>query len=366
MDTEKIEQRIKQIEEEIKSLPYHKGTEHHIGKLKARLAQLRDANIKGQARKKGGGGDGFAVRKHGDATVVLVGMPSVGKSTLLNKLTGTESKVGSYPFTTLDVIPGVLGYKKAKIQIFDVPGLISGASAGRGGGKEILSVVRVADLILLVASAEEPRTFHLMEKELWQTGVRLNQEKPKISIEKRLKGGIEILGNPGAISKENVKMLAREFRVLNAKIAFKQRATQDQLIDALMANRVYAPALRILSKVDLLPQKELEKISKQLGKDCLLISARDNIGIDELKEKIFSRLDLIRIYLRKSAGATPDSEPLICKEGATVLTTAQKISEALAQEITGAKVKGLSALYPNQLVGLKHKLKDKDQLFFIK
>ena len=81
---------------------------------------------------------------------MLVGFPSVGKSTLLNNITNAESKVGAYQFTTLDIVPGVMEHKNAKIQVFDIPGIITGASSGKGRGKEILSVARTADLILVV------------------------------------------------------------------------------------------------------------------------------------------------------------------------------------------------------------------------
>ena len=60
-------------------------------------------------------GEGFEVSKSGDARVGMIGFPSVGKSTLLTKLTGTFSKVAAYEFTTLTCIPGVLRHKGAKI-----------------------------------------------------------------------------------------------------------------------------------------------------------------------------------------------------------------------------------------------------------
>ena len=113
----------------------NKATNGHLGLLKAKLAKLR-AEILTEGSKGGGGGAGFEVKATGDARVGLIGFPSVGKSTLLNRLTGAASEVASYEFTTLTCIPGNLIYKGTRIQVLDLPGIIEGAGereSGEGG-----------------------------------------------------------------------------------------------------------------------------------------------------------------------------------------------------------------------------------------
>src|SRR3989338_6534704 len=99
-----IQDKIRDIEEEMARTQKNKATNAHLGLLKAKIAKLRREMIepKGGA---GGGGEGFDVRRRGDRRVGLVGFASVGKSTLLTKLTGTFSEVAEYAFTTLTAIP---------------------------------------------------------------------------------------------------------------------------------------------------------------------------------------------------------------------------------------------------------------------
>jgi ribosome-interacting GTPase 1 len=92
----------------------NKATEGHLGLLKAKIAKLKRELIE-TSGKAGGGGEGFDVSKSGDARVGLIGFPSVGKSTLLTKLTGQFSEAADYEFTTLTCIPGVYKYKGSKI-----------------------------------------------------------------------------------------------------------------------------------------------------------------------------------------------------------------------------------------------------------
>ena len=179
-----LDEEIKAIAEEISTTKYNKATEGHIGRLKSKIAKLKDEVQKRASSKSGG--EGFAVKKSGDASVVLVGFPSVGKSTLLNSLTGTtQSAVAAYEFTTLDVVPGALEYRGATIQILDVPGLVRGAASGRGRGKEVIAVVRNADLAVIMLDVFQLVHYDVLVQELYEAGIRINTRPPDITIRKK-------------------------------------------------------------------------------------------------------------------------------------------------------------------------------------
>ena len=163
--------KIARLEEELRITPYHKGTEHYIGRLRAKIAKLRQKEEEQLA--KSGGRFGFIPKKSGDATIVLIGPPSVGKSTLLNKLTQAQSRVEAWPFTTVKVVPGMWDYQGAKIQIFDLPGIVSGAAIGVGRGREILSATRSADLLILMVDIKTRNRVKTILRELKRANVNL-------------------------------------------------------------------------------------------------------------------------------------------------------------------------------------------------
>lgn len=352
------EERIKAIEQEIRETPYHKGTQHHIGRLRARIARLKDEIIQKSAKGKGGG-EGFAQRKYGDATVVLVGFPSVGKSTLLNKLTHAQSKVAAYDFTTLEVIPGMMDYQGAKIQIFDVPGIIAGAAKGKGRGKEILSVAKVADLLILIADVFNYSQLEQIKTELHEAGVRPNRKAPEIIINKKLKGGIRVISS--FLDPQTVAEIAKEFRLTNAEIIIKGKAAIDELIDSFISNRVYLPSLTVINKVDLLTGDGLP----EKDENTIFISAENGIGLDKLKERVWEKLGLCRIFLKPQGRQADLENPLIIKEGLTIQEAARKIHGELAKSIKSAQVWGKSAKFPGQTVSLNHRLTEGDIVTFL-
>ena len=368
MDTQSLEKQIKDIEDEIFNTQKNKATEHHIGKLKAKIAKLKEQIEKRQSG--GGKGKGFAVKKSGDATVGLVGFPSIGKSTLLNTLTEADSEVGTYEFTTLDVIPGMLKYDGANIQILDLPGIITGAAKGRGRGKEVLAAARNVDLIIFMVHAKKTiDQLNQMTQELHNAGIRINETKPRVIITTTKQGGITIHTpiKQTHISKKTLYSIASEY-VTNADIIIRENITEDRFIDAFMNNRTYLPAITIINKADTVSKKEIKKAENILQKQnwtVYTISAKKQQGLNHLKKGIYHHLKLIKIYM-KPQGKKPDySEPMILKKGSTVETVCKQIHRDFKEKFRYAQVWGESGKYPGQKVGLDHKLADEDDLTVI-
>lgn len=355
-----IEEEIKTIEDELRRTPYNKATQHHIGRLKARLARLKDELQRQAMAKLAARREGYAVKKSGDATIVLVGFPSVGKTTLLNCLTGTSAEVAEYDFTTLEVIPGMLIYKCARIQILDLPGLIQGAAAGRGHGKEVLSVMRNADLILILVDVLQPQQYDTLVKELYDAGIRMNTNPPDVALRKRVRGGITINSTVDLdIDEELIKALLAEYKIHNAELLIREQITLDELIDVIIGNRKYIRALTVINKIDLVDSGRLAACRERIP-DAVPISASLGMNIEALKERMYTKLTFMRIYM-KPRGASPDMDnPLVIKRDATVADVCSTIHRDFVEKFRYARIWGKSAKYGGQRVGLSHLLTDED------
>lgn len=93
----------------------------------------------------------------------LVGLPNSGKSTLLNAMTRARSKVGDYPFTTLNPYLGMLRDDYKSIVIADMPGIIEGAHHGRGLGLQFLCHIERTNLLILVIDISTPQPLNHYE-----------------------------------------------------------------------------------------------------------------------------------------------------------------------------------------------------------
>jgi small GTP-binding protein len=355
-NVDSISRQIQEIEEELARTKYNKATQGHIGRQKAKLARLREQKSQ-QGRKSAG--LGYGIKKEGDATAVLIGFPSVGKSTLLNRISNAESRIGAYDFTTLTVVPGVMEINGARIQVLDIPGLIEGVSEGKGRGREVLSVARNADLVILVVDAERPEQLDIMRRELELSGFRLDRHRPDVKIVKRNGGGLDI-GSAVRLTKitrEMAKQALMEFKILNAEVVIRENIDMDQLTDCILDNRAYIPSLVVVNKVDKLQEGELDWLRKRCG-DCLLISADRGSGIERLRQAIWSKLGLMRIYMKR-IGKEPDmKEPVIVRKGSTIRDVAESVHKKWGRA-RYARVWG-SSKFPGQRLGTDYALRDRD------
>jgi hypothetical protein len=291
----------------------------------------------------------------------MIGFPSVGKSTLLNALTNANSKVAAYEFTTLDVVPGLLEYKQAKIQILDVPGIVRGAADGTGRGKEVLAVVRSADLVIILLDINSLNHLKVLEKELFDVGVRLNQKKPDVKIRKTPRGGISINSTvPVDVDKKTFEAILHEYKIMNADVLIRSPINDDQIIDCINGNRKYVPGLVVINKIDNADDETVEAVKKQYP-DAVLISAVNSENLEMVKDKIFQKLNFIRIYL-KEPGKQPDlADPMIMTEGSTLRKLCEKLHKDFVLKFRFARIWGKSAKYDGQkIINIDKEIKDKD------
>jgi hypothetical protein len=361
-----LEEKITAIEDEIRKTPYNKASQHHIGRLKAKIAQLRETLEHRSG--KGGPGVGFAVKKSGDATVALVGFPSVGKSTLLNKLTDANSRVGAYDFTTVDVIPGTMFYKGLSIQVLDIPGIITGAARGKGRGREVISIARNANLILILLDVARLEHLQTIEKELYNAGIRLGQSPPKATIKKTTKGGLKVVSSVKLkkINELTIREILNINGVHSADVTLHEDMDEERFIDAVMKNRIYTPYVIALNKIDTVSKTAVEEAKKKMGSEAVPISAEKGENLAELKEKIFRKLDLIRVYLKPHGGEPDFDEPLIVRRGSTIGEICDLLHKDIRRKFRHAAITGKSAKFSGQEAGLEHKVEDEDIITIIK
>mmetsp|Transcript_794 Transcript_794/g.2589 ORF Transcript_794/g.2589 Transcript_794/m.2589 type:complete len:368 (+) Transcript_794:262-1365(+) len=361
--------RIQQIELEMSRTQKNKATAAHLGQLKCQLAKLRREILEPSKAGGGGKGEGFDVTKVGDSRVGMVGFPSVGKSTLLNRLTGTFSEVASYEFTTLTCIPGVIRYNGAKIQLLDLPGIIEGAKDGKGRGRQVISTARTCNVILIVLDAMKPITHkRLIEHELDGFGIRLNQKPPKISINKKQQGGITFTATCETthLDIDTVRTICHEYRIMNAHVKADGDYTDEELIDVIEGNRIYTPAIYVCNKIDQISMEELDLLDKM--EHYCPVSGHHQWNLDGLLDMTWDYLQLNRVYT-KPKGIDPNwDEPVVLRKegGSTVEDLCNKLHRNLIKSFKYALVWGSSVKHRPQRVGKDHVLHDEDVIQIVK
>ncbi|KAI5001036.1 hypothetical protein ZWY2020_010995 [Hordeum vulgare] len=305
-----ILERIKEIEAEMARTQKNKATEYHLGQLKAKIAKLRTQLLE-PPKGASAGGDGFEVTKFGHGRVALIGFPSVGKSTLLTMLTGTHSEAASYEFTTLTCIPGIIHYNDTKIQLLDLPGIIEGASEGKGRGRQVIAA-KSSDLVLMVLDASKSEGHRqILTRELEAVGLRLNKRPPQIYFKRKKTGGISFNSTAPLthIDEKLCYQILHEYKIHNAEVLFREDSTVDDLIDVIEGNRKYIKCVYVYNKIDVVGIDDVDNLARQ--PNSLVISCNLQLNLDRLLARMWEEMGLVRVYT-KPQGQQPDfGDPVV-------------------------------------------------------
>ncbi len=355
--------KLEELQKEYSKTKYNKATNKHLGLLRAKIARVKEDIIKaGKGRK----GSGFFVKKQGDATVALIGFPSAGKSSLINEISNAQSRVAAWAFTTTTVVPGVIMYKGAHIQILDLPGIIEGAHIGEGGGRTVISAAKIANLVVFVIDATVPEQLDLIMHEFLKLDIFINRQRPDISILDSKNQGLKLEINKSGLTKDTIAAIFQGFGLYHSMVKIKSVVSEDELISYVSGKSTYINAIVALNKVDLLGDYSgvMGSISKKYGIEVIPISILNHFNLGMLVDRINDNLNIMRIYLKPRLGEK--GEPMIVKTGITVGEVARKLHTEILDEFKCAYIDGPSAKFKNQRAGVTHILKDGDTVTFIK
>ena len=298
------QEKVAWLEEMLAVMPKHKGTDHLRAELRTKIANLTKSMDKKAATQHAT----TKIEKAGAAQVAVIGPPNTGKSQIVASITNAKPAVASYPYTTQTATPGMMHFENVQIQLIDTPPL----------GEQppewwLLNIIRRADVLLIVVDlTQDPVTQAdaliavLSEKNigLGQAAETENDEESPVNYKKAL-----IVGN-----KADMDAGGNSYRALQEHFGGK------------------LPAIAISA-----------------------VSGR----LDELKQKVFQMLDVIRVYTKTPGGKPDMTDPIILERDSTLEMAATSIHKSFAQRMKYARVWG-SGKFDGVMVKRDHVLQDGD------
>ncbi|KAK7686963.1 Ribosome-interacting GTPase 2 [Cerrena zonata] len=339
-------EKIKAIQDEMARTQKNKATEYHLGLLKGKLARLRRELLEPQpGQGSSGGGQGFEVSKAGDA------------------LTNTKSEAANYEFTTLTSVGGILQYNGAEVQIVDLPGIIKAASQGKGRGRQVIAVSRTSDLIMMVLDATKGGDQReILENELETMGIRLNKERPNISLKIKSTGGVKLnsISPPKHLDEKIVSALLKDYKIHNADVLIRdENVTIDDFIDIINDQHIsYIKCLYVYNKIDAVSLEECDRLARE--PNTVVMSCELDLGIEDLKAEIWRQLGLIRLYTKRRGIAPNFDDPMVVRANSTILQVCDAVHRDMKNQFKYALVWGSSSKHSPQKCGLQHPVHDED------
>ncbi|MBN1815990.1 MAG: 50S ribosome-binding GTPase [Sedimentisphaerales bacterium] len=301
------EERLLALEEMMRTIPRHKGTEHMQADIKRRMSKIKTSLEGGQKKAGSKHVDVFHIPKTGAGQIVLIGTPNGGKSSLLAALSNARVHVAEYPFATDKPVPGMIHHEDVKIEMVDMPPITAEyAAPGQ------VNTYRTCDLIAIVIDL----TGEVLEQMQVCTDY-LDQH--------------HLILDETAEPKEEAHILSH-------------------------------PTFVVCTKADIAPAGTTETLKELCDRnfEFIEVSATTGQGLDFLKKRIFEMLDIVRVYAKKPGEPVDKNDPFTLPRGSTVTDLAFHVHRELAQKLKSARVWDSPVAHDGQNIPRDHVLHDKE------
>ncbi|MCZ2342445.1 MAG: 50S ribosome-binding GTPase [Bacteroidales bacterium] len=290
-------------------LPKHKASEKVQADLKTRISELSDQIEQEKLGPKKAAPGTYKIPRQGAGTVVFLGPPNAGKSTLLAKLTKATPAIAPYPFTTREPIPGMMDYADVRVQLIDLPPI--SADHYESFVTDITRAADAAVLFLDLGDDDGPANTQAVIDRMKLARRELVAERPTTD------------DDPATYSLPTLLVRTR---------------SDDEAADIRLeiANESFADRFPAVS-----------------------VSAERDAGITELRQAIYDRLGVMRIYTKQPGKPADKGSPFTCPIGSTVQEFAGSVHQDFEEGLKSARVWG-TGVFDGQTVGREHVLHDQD------
>ncbi len=301
------EERVACLQEMLRQIPKHKGTDHLQADLKTRLKEAKlELETEKQAPKTG---RTFRIPRQGAGTIVIIGAPNSGKSRVLAELTNAEPQVADYPFTTHEPMPGMMPWEDVHVQLIDTPPLSAAHME-----PYVLNMVRAADVVALCFNGSSDDA----PEETAEVVTELAHRKTQLSSQS---GFAE-----------------DDFSIIQVNTRLVVTRGDDE------GSEIRMDFLREL--IDLPFPIQLVEFDREESRE-------------ELRNQFYDSLEVIRIYTKAPGKPADYNAPFTIPRGGCVEDLASKVHRDLVESLKFAKIWGESA-HDGQSVGKDHVLADCD------
>ena len=297
------DEKILALEQMLRVMPRHKGTDHMRADLRRKLSKLKES----PAKKSGKHADIFHVPRSGAGQVVLLGTPNCGKSALVAGLTNAKVNVADFPFATGAPVPGMMNFEDVPIELVDMPPITADyAAPGQVG------TYRNCDLIAVVVDLST-------------------------DVVEQIDTCVDFLQSRSLLGDAQTPAVDEHGNVLGKRVCC------------------------VCTKSDITQPGAKEKLKQHCGCpfEYIEVSAENAADMERLCVEFFRLLNIVRVYA-KPPGKKPDmKEPFTLPAGSTVMDLARAIHRELAEKLRYARIWG-TGVYDGQNAQRSHVLNDKD------